>query len=45
MAYRPSAPSFFKPHTQALGLSSVQVTALPQVAKDFIETKTDSQII
>ena len=45
MAYHLSAPSFFKPHTQASSLSSVQVATLPQVAKDFIQTQTDSQTI
>uniref|UniRef100_A0A8D3CDV8 Uncharacterized protein n=1 Tax=Scophthalmus maximus TaxID=52904 RepID=A0A8D3CDV8_SCOMX len=45
MAYHFSAPSFFRPHTQASSVTSVQVATLPQVAKDFIETKTDSQNI
>lgn len=45
MAYHFSAPSFFRPHTQASSVTSVQVTTLPQAAKDFIETKTDSQNI
>lgn len=45
MAYHLSAPSFFKPHTQASSLSSVQDATLPQVAKDSIQTQTDSQII
>lgn len=45
MAYHFSAPIFFRPHTQASSVTSVQVATLPQVAKDFIETKTDGQNI
>lgn len=45
MAYHFSTASFFRPHTQASSVTSVQVATLPQVAKDFIETKTDSQNI
>jgi len=45
MAYHLSAPLFFRPHTQASSVTSVKVATLPQVAKDFIKTKTDSQNI
>ncbi len=45
MAYHFSAPMFFRPHTQASSVTSVQVSTLPQVTKDFTETKTDSQNI
>lgn len=45
MVYHLSAPSFFRPYIQASSVSPVQVATLPQVAKDFVETKTDSQNI
>ncbi|XP_044194551.1 uncharacterized protein LOC122971866 isoform X1 [Thunnus albacares] len=45
MAYHLSAPLFFRPHTRASSVTSVQIATLPQVAKDFIETKTESQNI
>ncbi|XP_059195792.1 uncharacterized protein LOC131976674 [Centropristis striata] len=45
MAYHLSAPLFFRPHTQASSVTSVQVAMLPKVAKEYIETKTDSQNI
>lgn len=43
MAYHLNAPFFFKPHIQVSSVTTVQVTTLPQVARDFIETKTDRQ--
>lgn len=45
MAYHLSGPLFFKPRAQALSVTCVQVTTLPQVAHDAIKTKTDSQNI
>ncbi|XP_065099819.1 uncharacterized protein [Paramisgurnus dabryanus] len=45
MAFHLNAPSFFKPQVQATSVTSVQVATLPQVAKDFIKSKTDSQNI
>lgn len=45
MAYHLNALLYFRPHTQSSSVTSFQVSTLPQVAKDFIETKTDSQNI
>lgn len=45
MAYHLNVPLSFRPHAQDSSVTSVQVATLPQVAKDFIETKTDSQSI
>jgi len=45
MAYHFSAPAFFRPDIQASSVTSIQVSTLPLVAKNFIETKTDSQNI
>lgn len=45
MTYHLNAPFFFRPHIQVSSVTTVQVTTLPQVARDFIETKTDSQNI
>lgn len=45
MAYHFSAPAFFRPDIQASRVTFVQVTTLPLVAKNLIETKTDSQNI
>nr|XP_023651449.1 uncharacterized protein LOC111835405 isoform X2 [Paramormyrops kingsleyae] len=45
MAYHLSAPLFFKPHTHASSVTSVYVATLPEVAKDFIQTKTDRENI
>lgn len=45
MAYYLSAPSFFKPHQQTSNVSSVMVSALPDIAKAYIAQKTDSNMI
>lgn len=45
MAYYLSAPSFFKPRHQTSNVSSVLVSELPEVAKEHIKQKTDSNLI
>jgi hypothetical protein len=40
VAYYLSAPSFIKPHQQASNVSSVLVSVLPGVAKQYIKQKT-----
>ena len=45
VAYYLSAPSFFNPHQQASNVSSVLVSVLPDVAKQYIRLKTDSSMI
>lgn len=45
MAYYLNAPSFFKPHTEASTVTSILVSSLDQVAKDYIAARTDCQII
>ncbi|XP_073718055.1 uncharacterized protein [Misgurnus anguillicaudatus] len=45
MAYHLNAPSFFKPHQQTSNVSSVLVSELPEVAKEHIKQKTDSNLI
>lgn len=45
VAYYLSGPSFFKPHQQTSNVCSVMVSALPDVAKAYVETITDSSMI
>lgn len=45
MAYHLSAPSFFKPKTQASRVDSVLVSALPEVAQVHIREQTTSDTI
>lgn len=45
VAYYLSAPSFFKPHQQTSNVTSILVSILPEVAKEHIEQKTDSNVI
>ena len=45
MAYHFSAPAFFRPDIQASSVTLIQVATLPEVAKNYIETKTRSQNI
>ena len=45
VAYYLTAPSFFKPHQQTSNVSSVFVSVLPEVAKEHIKQKTDSNMI
>lgn len=40
-----SGPSFFKPHQQTSNVCSVMVSALPDVAKAYVEQITDSSMI
>lgn len=45
LAYHLSAPSFFKPHQQTSSVSSVMVSGLPDVAKEYVEHMTDISMI
>lgn len=45
LAYYLSAPSFFKPHQQTSNVYSVFVSVLPEVAKEHIKQKTQSDMI
>lgn len=45
VSYYLSAPSFFKPHQQISNITSVMVSVLPEVAKEYIQQKTDSSTI
>lgn len=45
VAFHLSGPSFFKPHQQTSNVCSVMVSALPDVAKAYVEQVTDSRMI
>lgn len=45
VAYHLSAPSFYKPHQQTSSVCSVLVSVLPEIARQHIEQKTDSNMI
>lgn len=45
VAYHLSAPSFYKPHQQTSNVCSVLVSVLPEIARQHIEQKTDSNMI